>query len=40
MFIWTIGDIIGLVCASVIALSFVLVFVGNYISDRKGKSNE
>jgi hypothetical protein len=40
MFIWTIGDIIGLVCASVIALSFVWVFVGNYISDRKGKNDE
>ena len=40
MFIWTIGDIIGLVCASVIALSFVWVFVGNYISDRKGENDE
>tara|TARA_R110000824_G_scaffold43765_1_gene127727 strand:- start:185 stop:307 length:123 start_codon:yes stop_codon:yes gene_type:complete len=40
MFIWTIGDIIGVVFAGIIALTFGWIFVGNYIGSRKGKSDE
>ena len=37
MFIWTIGDILGVVSVSIIALAFGWIFVGNYISSKKEK---
>ena len=39
MFIWTIGDILGVVSASIIALTFGWIFANNYISSKKEKND-